>query len=439
MRIASALALASVALAAGGCKDRAAAFMGVDAAVVPTLSPAEEPNQVHFTITGPRSVTFSWHGSGHAIQVWSADMAPRLVEARTPAPRPFSSPGPWQEATLDDLRPGTEYGYQIGLPRLPVPAFFRTPPAPGSAGFTFVAVADLGASIDFPEVRVLHRMVALSDPAFVLGLGDLTYADIRAQPSTDRHFEDVMVWSSRAAYMPVWGEHEWASGGRDDLRNYKGRFLLPNSQTSPGAPDAGCCGKDWYWFDYGSVRFISYPEPYKDVTWVDWQAKATPLFAQAEADPAILFVVSMGHRPAYSSGQRPGDAKLRAILDGLGARFPKYVLNLAGHGGFYERSKPLSHVVHVTAGSGGGELEHADTACFWPSCKVPASTDFRAIHHAFVRVNVRPRQLRLEAICAAVAPGRDDLHCAEGDLMDQFTIAAAPALAAGSASAPAGQ
>ena len=71
-----------------------------------------------------------------------------------------------------------------------------------------------------------------------------------------------MVWSRRAAYMPVWGNHEWDDAKGDDLRNYKGRFALPHAAASPGAPAAGCCGEDWYWFDHGAVRFIIYPEPY---------------------------------------------------------------------------------------------------------------------------------------------------------------------------------
>ena len=57
-------------------------------------------------------------------------------------------------------------------------------------------------------------MIARADPTLVLGLGDLTYADERSQADVDRHFDDVMVWSRRAAYMPVWGNHEWDGKGR---------------------------------------------------------------------------------------------------------------------------------------------------------------------------------------------------------------------------------
>jgi len=418
-----ALALASLL----GCRERAERLMRVDAAPPPApSSPAEDESQVHFSFTGPTSVTFSWHGTGRSVRVWSKNTPPRDVEAHEASPKPFSGPGPWKEATITGLDPGVEYGYEVGRPRYPVPAFFRVPPPPGTSGFSFVAVAGLGSSLDFPEVEPLHRLIATQEPAFVLGLGDLTYADIRSQASVDRHFDDVMTWSRQAAYLPIWGEHEWATQNRDDLRNYKGRFGLPHPQTSPGAPAPGCCGKDWFWFDYGNTRFISYPEPYTDATWDDWAAKAAPLFDQAERDPAITFTITMGHRPAFSSAHEGGDPRLRRLLDSFGARSRKYVLDLSGHAAAYERTKPIAHVVHVATGHGAGDLDHADTPCFWQDCKPPDFTAKRAIHHSFVRVAVRPTSIHVEAFCGVMAPGRDDMRCIDGDMFDQVTIEAPP-------------
>ena len=111
-----------------------------------------------------------------------------------------------------------------------------------------------------------------------------------------------MRWSERAAYMPAWGNHEWQNPSGDDLRNYKGRFDFPNPQASLGSPAVSCCGEDWYWFDYGNTRFINYPEPWSGA-WTDWRTKAGNLMAAAQADPEIAFVVTFGHRPAYSSGK----------------------------------------------------------------------------------------------------------------------------------------
>jgi hypothetical protein len=420
----AALAVTAGLLAAAGCRGRAEAVMSSDGGSAAALAPTEDPHEVHFTFTGPTSVAFDWLGSGRTLRFWGSQIPPRTVQARSPAPAPFSSAGPWQEVELTGLAPGATYEYVIGNPAQPIPASFRAPPPPGTAGFTFAAVGDVGASVDWPEVGSVQRLMGLAEPAFVLLLGDLTYGDERAQSSVDRHFEDVMVWSRRAAYMPVWGNHEWEDGARDDLRNYKGRFALPHAAASPGAPAAGCCGEDWYWFDYGNVRFIVYPEPYTRKTWEDWAERVEPLFAEAQSTAALRFIVTAGHRPAYSSGHHGGEPALRRILDGLGRRYPKYVLNLTGHSHVYERTTPQAHVVHVTAGIGGSALEHAATRCLWSDCKPPAYTAFRAIHHGYLRIAVAPDSIRVEAVCGAPSSRNDDIRCAEGEVMDTVKIAA---------------
>jgi hypothetical protein len=412
-----------VALGAAGCHGRAAALLsGFDAAMAPTPPPlTEDPHEVHFTYTAPDAVTFDWRGDGTTLRYWAKDQPPRTVTAHAPTPTPTSMPGPFQEAVADHLQPGVEYEYQVGHPEKPTPHAFRAPPAPGT-GFVFAAVGDIGDAGGQPLATGVHRDISLAEPWFVLALGDLSYADQRNQAAVDRHFDDVMVWSQRAAYMPAWGNHEWADPQRDDLRNYKGRFALPNAGTSPGAPAAGCCGEDWWWSDFGAVRFIIYPEPYTHETWQDWAQRAEPLFAAAEADPRIKFVITAGHRPAYSSGHHGGDPQLRAILDGFGKRFKKYVLNLTGHSHVYERTKPQAHVVHITIGTGGGALEHAPTPCLWDVCKVPASTAFRAIHHGFLKISVQPTQLNVEAVCGPPSPGNEDIHCGDGEIFDQLSI-----------------
>jgi len=420
----AAIAVGVAIAAAGGCKGRGPDFLpllSVDAAVAAPPVRTEEPRQIHFSITAPDAVTFNWRGSDGTLRYWAKNVAPRTVTAQSPVPVPFSSPGPWQEAVADGLRPGTEYLYEIGHPVRPTTLSFRAPAAAGAVGFTFVAVGDIGASTAWPRALIVARMIARVDPTMVLGLGDLTYADERSAEDVDRHFDDVMVWSRRAAYMPVWGNHEW-NGKGDDLRNYKGRFALPHAAASPGAPKAGCCGEDWYWFDQGAVRFIIYPEPYADETWPDWAKKAEPVFAAAEADPALRFIVTAGHRPAYSSGQHDGKSQIREILDGFGGRFGKYVLNVAGHSHNYERTKPQAHVVHVTAGIGGGALAPAPTACKFPDCKMPAWVAFRAVHHGFVKLKVNADGIALEAICAGASPAEDSLRCGDGEILDTALI-----------------
>ncbi|HXJ23511.1 MAG TPA: metallophosphoesterase [Polyangia bacterium] len=426
MRVGAARGAVLLLLLSGGaaCRERAVALLQFDASTGPPPAvPPDDAHEVHFTYTGPTSVAFDWRGEATTVRYWTHGQPPRTADGHAPSPQPISSPGPFHEALLDGLTPGAEYFYEVGHPLRPVPATFLTPPAK-PATFVFAAVGDMGTPGAQPASAGVNKDIAVADPSFVLMLGDLSYADLGSQAAVDRHFEDVMVWSRRAAYMPVWGNHEWEDPARDDLRNYKGRFALPHPAASPGAPAAGCCGEDWYWFDFGPVRFIIYPEPYAATTWPDWARRVEPLFQAAEADPKISFVVTAGHRPAYSSGHHGGDPRLRAILDGFGQRFPKYVLNLNGHSHTYERTNPQQHVLHVTVGIGGGALEHAvGTGCLWDDCKQPAFTAYRAIHHGFLKVTASADELRLEAICGPTYPQLDDVRCTDGEILDDVVIA----------------
>src|SRR5574341_2022958 len=70
------------------------------------------------------------------------------------------------------------------------------------------------------------------------------------------------------------------------------RTRRPRPPTSGIRTPAG--GEDWYWFDYGNVRFIAYPEPWSGA-WANWYASADAVMAQADSDPAIRFIVTFGH------------------------------------------------------------------------------------------------------------------------------------------------
>ena len=69
----------------------------------------------------------------------------------------------------------------------------------------------------------------------------------------------------------------------------------------------------------------------------NWQSQIDSVFAAAQADPSIKFIVTFGHRPAYSTGFHQGETDLAGMLNTLGDRYSKYVLNLNGHSHDYER------------------------------------------------------------------------------------------------------
>jgi Calcineurin-like phosphoesterase len=383
--------------------------LGLLAAVLlPSAAPAAGTvDEIHYTFTSATSVAFDWRGEANDIRYGPTAAYGTTVAGHQPTPPPFSSPGPFWEAELTGLAPGTSYHYSIGGGPDMV---FSTAP---TGNFRFASIADVGASSSYPQVAVVQSQIAADDPAFVLVSGDISYGNDHGQEVVDQHFNDVMAWSRRAAYMPSWGNHEWDDENFDDLRNYKGRFALPNPQTSPFSPFAGCCGEDWSWFDAGGVRFISYPEPFTGA-WSDWRTKADAVMAASQGDPGIHFIVTMGHRPAYSTGNHPGSGTLAGMLDALGDKYPKYLLNINGHTHSYERFAPIHGVTHITAAGGGATLQP-------PWKTTDPRTAYRAMHHAYLRVDVTAASMRIAAICGPPTP-EDDITCTLGEVIDSATI-----------------
>jgi parallel beta-helix repeat protein len=368
-------------------------------------------DEIHYTWLDSGTVAFDWRGGPKTISYGLTRTYNHSVTASTPSPVPYSSAGPFWEATLTGLQPGTTYHYSIGGS---ADQTFHTAP---TGSFRFDVEADIGDSVTYPAVGTTQSQIAADSPDMVLVPGDLTYAEAHGQQAVDQHFNDVEAWSESAPYMVVWGNHEWDSPD-DDLRNYKGRFALPNAAASPGAPSLGCCGEDWGWFDAGGVRFISYPEPYSDATWPDWQSKADLIMSAAQADPSIRYIVTFGHRPAYSTGAHAGSATLDGILNGLGDEYSKYVLNLNGHSHDYERFQPIHGVTHITAGGGGASLEP-------PWTGTDPRTVFRAMHLAHLRVDVTASAMTIQSICGP-ATSKDDFTCALGSVIDQVVIPVPP-------------
>lgn len=399
--------------------------------------PAMEPSgataggwadEVHYTFVGGRSVAFNWRGAADTIAFGRTRDYGRAATAHASRPRPWSSAGPFRQVRLRHLRPGTTYHYSIGGGP---DATFTTAP---TGTFRFVAVGDVGDSVSSPSVARQQQLIAARDPAFVLMLGDLTYANYHCQRAVDQHFNDVMAWSRNAAYMPAWGNHEYGSATSwslpcavpDNFANYKGRFRLPKPQalsintatraSAPGCPLVDgvnpCQGEDWYWFDAGHVRFIITPEPFPGAV-REWRAAARKLMADAQSDPDLSFVVSAGHRAAYSSnGSSPG---YRRAMNALGERFSKYVLALNGHMHVNEVFAPRHGVRHVTAGAGGEEVESFND--------VAPGSRFQLEHNGFASIRVTRSTMTLRMVCGSDSTPKEQ-PCTPGETMYRVRIKA---------------
>ena len=374
-------------------------------------------DEIHWTFTGQNSVTFDWRGTSteKTIGYGLTSGVYTQVNATTPNPAPVSSKGPFWEANLAGLKADTRYYYSIGNgPE----RSFRTPPAPGISNFNVYALGNIGSSSTYFETGAVQDIIANDLPSFVVGLGDLTLGGTDGKAAVDQHFNDIMVWSKEAAYMPVWGDLEWVSSSNDSFKNYKGRFAVPNPQTSPGSPLAG--GEDWYWFDYGNTRFITLPEPWSGA-WSAWNTTADALMAQAQTDPNIKFIATFGHQPAYSSGHYSGSATLKSMLDKLGDTYSKYTLNINGHSNNYERSLPQHGVTHVTVGTGGTDLTQ-DGTCLWLTCEKPVWSAFRAMHLGALKLHFTDSGIEGSFICGPAGGGTNDVSCTQGSVVDKFTI-----------------
>jgi hypothetical protein len=394
--------------------------LGADANM-PASKVVPAAEQIHWTIMGNTAVSFDWVGTADRIHYGTVSgNLNSTVSAKDVTVLPVKSPwvstssGPFREARLTDLSPNTLYYYKVGDSGKE--HTFRTPPPATASDFIVIATSDLHKT-GSQTTRMMNQ-IAARHPNIVLVVGDITGAKYTGQANVDARFNDVMAWSQDAAFMPAWGNHEWDIPEKDDLRNYKGRFDLPNSQTSPGSPEVSCCGEDWYWFDYGNTRFIAYPEPWKGA-WADWNTKADAIMKSAQADPDIRFIITYGHHSAYSS--RSKEPELQRYMDALGDRYGKYVLNISGHLHYYDRSFPQHGVTHIIdATTGGGLISKDDT--FYTARPKPDWCAYRASHWGFVELHITNGAIYGSFICGPAGGGINDVSCEEGAIIDSFTI-----------------
>ncbi|HKY31065.1 MAG TPA: PKD domain-containing protein [Candidatus Polarisedimenticolia bacterium] len=390
-------------------------------------------DQVRWTITGPDSVTVGWRGpvSSSLVEYGPAGGPFTGAAAGLPAfPSPSSSSGPFWEARLADLDADTLYRYRLGGG---IEGTFRTPPPRGSSGFWLAAQAEIGSPSSEPMAPASQEMVAADHaglpgddrPRFVLVAGGLALAPASDLSRIDDHFEVVSPWALGAAYMPAWGE------GEVPREDYEGRFDFPHPQQTPEELSSGSPGEEWMWFDYGNVRFISYPEPHPGA-WDDWAAQAESIMAQAQRDASLSFIVTWGHRPAWSSGEldAPGDLELRNILASLRVQFPKYVLNLSGRSRHYERSDPqatagLTHV--VTGGGGAGPGPLAEPAPAWSAFRMSR------LHH--VRIQALADRIEGHVVCgpSSAAGAMPSDPCPQGAIAEWWVIPLSATVAANKA------
>ncbi|HSX35776.1 MAG TPA: Ig-like domain-containing protein [Patescibacteria group bacterium] len=408
-------------------------------------------DEIHYTITGPTSVTFDWRGDPTTIAYGATSNYGQTATAGGPvvvkengtnvAIAPISGSGPWREARLAGLQPGTVYHYSIGGSPDQV---FHTAPVSGSAGFSVVAEGDIGNPQDFTSTQAIQNLAAAQSPDVVIGVGDYPYANgTPTDGSVDAFFGSALLganngveaWSLRTPFEPGWGNHEIDHANDngtctgDNLSDYKGRFDFANPKEDPIY--ATYCntggGEDWHWFDYGNTRFIAFPEPWAD-DWKTWNTKADAVMADAQANSNIKFIVTFGHRPAWSSGYHAGETALANYTAALHAKYSKFVLQLNGHSHDYERTDPASTggVTYITSGGGGGYLENGSCSNGWNSvsgsCNKPSWSVSRLMHYGVLKLTFSSTGIAGQYICGPNGGETVVDACTPGSVADSFTI-----------------
>lgn len=387
------------------------------------------------------SVRLVWHGVETSVFYGPSTGYGQQAVATPTAFVPVDTAGPFRQVLLTGL--GTEpVHYRIG----PTGADHTLRAAPVGS-FDYVDIGDTATTLCDPWMAAQHRLVADQFPAFVTHGGDISYANECGVAAVHQYFVDQQAWSESAAFQPTWGNHEYGSPRgnsppgtpRDSLVNYKGRVPLTNARTSsadtasktsqPGCagplPGNNCQGDDWGWFRAGGVLFIGYPEPWYHA-YPDWESHAAALMATAQADPTVDFVVTYGHRPAWSSVASIVDKNLRAAVVRLSqdysptAKHPhgKYVLTVAHHVHGEEVFAPIGGLVEIVNGAGGAGLTNL----------APPAKDsiLRITHFAVVRggYDAIAHTLTMTVLCGAPYPSKPKYTCAEGDPLYTTTFRA---------------
>ena len=192
----------------------------VNATVVPV-------DEVHYTFTGLTSVAFDWRGTANDIRYGPTSSYGNTVLGYTPTPLPYSSAGPFNQADITGLTPGASYHYSIGGG--PDHTFTTAP----TGTYTFDVMGDIGSSIASSKAKTTQAEIASDAPAFVLdGRRPHLWQHRRARPpSTTLQRRDGV--EPAAAYMPVWGNHEWDSAGRRPAQ-LQGPLRAPAPPNPPG-------------------------------------------------------------------------------------------------------------------------------------------------------------------------------------------------------------
>ena len=252
-------------------------------------------------------------------------------------------------------------------------------------------------------------------------IGDLSYAHPWGQSSVDQHFNDVMAWSQRR------GVH--AGLGKPRVGERRPRTTSATTRAGSSCPTRTrrrrACGRllrrglALVRRGRRAVHLLSGAvlEQRRGRT---GRSQIDAVFAAAQADPSINFIVTFGHRPAYSTGFHDGEAD----AGGRAQHVRRPLLEVRA-----QPQRALTRLRAVPCRSTASPTSRSPAAEPASRRRGPATdsrTAFRAMHLEHLRVDVSVDRACASRPCAGRRRRRDDIACVQGSVIDSYTIGANP-------------
>lgn len=386
------------------------------------------PEQIALALSSPTSMWLSWvsgdaqigtnvtalNPSSVASEVWCGKESGNYTIKQTGVSMVYSQLYPFKgllnytsgiihHVRLEGLEPGTKYYYRCGdssIPAMSEEHVFETLPLPGPNVYPrrIAVIGDLGLTHN-SSTTIDH--VVQNDPALVLMIGDLCYANqyrttggkgascfscafpdapIREtyQPRWDGWGRFMEPLNSRVPMMVIEGNHEiepQASGVT--FKSYLTRFAVPSDES-------GSKSNFYYSFDAGGIHFImlgAYVDYNRTSAQFDWLMKDLK-----KVDRSVSpWLVAAWHPPwynSYSSHYQEFECmrqEMETLLNQHGVD-----IVFSGHVHAYERMNRVYNYtlnpcapVYITVGDGGNiekvDVDHADDPgkCPSPGDNVP--------------------------------------------------------------------
>jgi hypothetical protein len=271
---------------------------------------------------------------------------------------------------ITGLSPGVEYRAAVRTEgATTAEVTFRANPAEAQT-FTFFAYGDTRTnSRDHAEVAaaIAAEAARRRQFTFLLHTGDFASSGANMTETAEEFFAPAATLLRRMILVPVRGNHE-------DAATYRKYFPPEPSALQDVGADDRC-------IDYGSVRLVVL-DKYAPSNMLPGRLKW--LAARLAEVPDKWRIVSF-HEPMYSSGKHRSATRFRAAVEPVLIAGKVHAV-MAGHDHDYERTRPISGIVHLTTGGGGAPLREESSRGLgeW-------SEKFETRHH-FMAVGVTPER-----------------------------------------------